>query len=195
MDGACAVSAPSGSDAAFEQYVIPELDVMLRVARSLTRNAADAEDLVQDSLVRAYRAIDRFDGRHPRAWLLTILRNTHINRNRRRRPELLRDPDTQLERAEQSPEDDERSRPDRFIDFEFDAAVEDALDSLSPTFREIVELVDIDGLSYAEAAAVINAPVGTVMSRLHRARKKIREHLRRAGVAPTYADQEMGGIR
>lgn len=189
------VSDRNDQDAAFEQYVVPEIDVMLRVARSLTRNAADAEDLVQDSLVRAYRAIDRFDGRYPRAWLLTILRNTHINRNRRRRPELLRDPDTQLETAQQSPEDDERNRPDRFIDFEFDAAVEDALDALSPTFREVIELVDIDGLSYAEAAAVINAPIGTVMSRLHRGRKKMREHLRRAGVAPTHTDQEMGASR
>jgi RNA polymerase sigma-70 factor (ECF subfamily) len=189
------VSDRNDQDAAFEQYVVPEIDVMLRVARSLTRNTADAEDLVQDSLVRAYRAIDRFDGRYPRAWLLTILRNTHINRNRRRRPELLRDPDTQLETAEQSPEDAERNRPDRFIDFEFDAAVEDALDALSPTFREVIELVDIDGLSYAEAAAVINAPIGTVMSRLHRGRKKMREQLRRAGVAPTHTDQEMGASR
>ena len=89
---------------AFERYVLPEVEVMLRVARSLTRNHADAEDLVQDTMLRAYRAIDRFDGRHPRAWLLTILRNTHINRNRRRRPELLRDPDVQLERAEQDPQ-------------------------------------------------------------------------------------------
>jgi RNA polymerase sigma-70 factor (ECF subfamily) len=189
------VSDRNDRDAAFEQYVVPEIDVMLRVARSLTRNTADAEDLVQDSLVRAYRAIDRFDGRYPRAWLLTILRNTHINRNRRRRPELLRDPDIQLETAEQSPEDAERNRPDRFIDFEFDAAVEDALDALSPTFREVIELVDIDGLSYAEAAAVINAPIGTVMSRLHRGRKKMREQLRRAGVAPTHTDQEMGASR
>lgn len=183
------------ADAAFERYVLPEIDVMLRVARSLTRNAADAEDLVQDSLLRAYKAIDRFDGRHPRAWLLTILRNTNINRNRRRRPELLRDPDVQLEQAAQDPADEERSRPDRFVDLEFDAALERALDDLSPTFREVIELVDVDGLAYAEAAAVINAPIGTVMSRLHRGRKKIREALRRDGVAPTYTDQEMGSTR
>lgn len=183
----------SPSEAAFEKYVLPEVEVMLRVARSLTRNHADAEDLVQDTLIRAYRAIDRFDGRHPRAWLLTILRNTHINRNRRRRPELLRDPDVQLERAEQSPEVDEAMRPDRFIDYEFDHEVQAALDSLSPTFGRVVELVDLDGLSYAEAADVLGVPVGTVMSRLHRGRKKIREHLRRTGVAPTHHDLAMGG--
>ncbi len=63
--------------------------MLLRVANTLTRNHAEAEDLVQDALLRAFRAIDSFDGRHPRAWLLTILRNTHINRNRRQRAELL----------------------------------------------------------------------------------------------------------
>ena len=182
-------------DAAFEQYVLPEVEVMLRVARSLTRNQADAEDLVQDSLIRAYKAIERFDGRHPRAWLLTILRNTHINRNRRRRPELLRDPDTQLERLAQSPEDDEATRPDRFVDLEFDADLDEALASLTEPFREVIELVDMDGLAYAEAAEVLGIPVGTVMSRLHRGRKKIREQLRRTGVAPTYDDLEFGRPR
>lgn len=180
-------------DAAFEQYVLPEVEVMLRVARSLTRNQADAEDLVQDSLIRAYKAIERFDGRYPRAWLLTIVRNTHINRNRRRRPELLRDPDVQMERMVASPEEDEAARPDRFVDLEFDADLQAALASLSEPFREIVELVDIDGLAYAEAAEVLGIPVGTVMSRLHRARKKIREQLRRTGVAPTHDDLVAAG--
>jgi RNA polymerase sigma-70 factor (ECF subfamily) len=173
-------------DEAFERYVLPEVEVMLRVARSLTRNQADAEDLVQDTLLRAYRAIDRFDGRYPRAWLLTILRNTHINRNRKRRPELLLDPDTQLERAARTPEGDDASRPDRFIDFELDAALEDALATLSPRFAEVVELVDIDGLTYAETAEALGVPIGTVMSRLHRARNKLRDQLRTAGVAPAF---------
>lgn len=186
------MSTDTTSADAFERYVLPEVEVMLRVARSLTRNHADAEDLVQDTMLRAYRAIDRFDGRHPRAWLLTILRNTHINRNRRRRPELLRDPDLQLERAAQDPETDEALRPDRFIDLEFDHEVRDALDALPPMFGQVVELVDLDGLSYQEAADVLGVPIGTVMSRLHRARKKIRDTLRTAGVAPTYADLAVG---
>lgn len=183
----------SAADDRFEQYVLPEVDVMLRVARSLTRNRADAEDLVQDTMLRAYRAIERFDGRHPRAWLLTILRNTHINRNRRRRPELLRDPDTQLERAEQAPEVDEAMRPDRFVDLEFDHDVQAALASLPPAFGTVVELVDLDGLSYAEAAEVLGVPVGTIMSRLHRARRKMRDHLRRTGAAPMPQDLAVGG--
>jgi RNA polymerase sigma-70 factor (ECF subfamily) len=179
-------------DTAFERYVVPEIEVLLRVARSLTRHQADAEDLVQDTLIRAYKAIDRFDGRHPRAWLLTILRNTHINRNRRRRPELMRDPDLEIERAVRWPDIDDGSLPDRLVDLEFEAEVGSALRSLSSTFGEVVELVDLDGLSYAEAAGVLGVPVGTVMSRLHRGRKKIREHLRQTGVAPNYDDQQTG---
>ena len=81
------------------------------------------------------------------------------------------------------------SRPDRFIDLELDAALEDALAILSPPFTEVVELVDIDGLTYAEAAEALGIPIGTVMSRLHRARKKIRDATARtAGAAPAFGD-------
>lgn len=184
-----------GGDGAFERFVLPEVEVLLRVARSLTRHHADAEDLVQDTLIRAYQAIDRFDGRYPRAWLLTILRNTHINRNRRRRPELLRDPDTQMERAIQTAQDDQAGRPDRFVELEFGSEVEAALQSLRSVFGDVIELVDINGLTYAEAAEVLGIPVGTVMSRLHRGRKKIREHLQRSGVAPAHRDVETGRSR
>lgn len=78
-------------DRVFRQYVLPELEVLYGVAMRLTRDRDDAEDVVQETLLRAYRAIDRFDGRYPRAWLLTILRNTNINRVRKRKPDLLRD--------------------------------------------------------------------------------------------------------
>ncbi|MGH3632000.1 MAG: sigma factor [Sciscionella sp.] len=87
---------------AFAEYVLPEVEVLYRVARSLTGQAADAEGLVQDTLLRAFQAIDGFDGRHPRAWLLTILRNTEHNRHRRRRPSLLNDPDEPPERTDQT---------------------------------------------------------------------------------------------
>jgi RNA polymerase sigma-70 factor (ECF subfamily) len=140
---------------AFERYVVPEIDVLYRVARSLTRNAADAEDLVQDTLIRANNASDRFDGRYPRAWLLTILRNTHINRNRRRRPELLRDPDVTFERMSAAAGDD---YTDDFIELKFDTEVADALAALPTRFRCVVELVDIKELSYAEAAEVSRTP-------------------------------------
>jgi RNA polymerase sigma-70 factor (ECF subfamily) len=168
-------------DTAFERYVLPEIEVLLRVAHSLTRNHAEAEDLVQDTLLRAYRGIDGFDGRHPRAWLLTILRNTHINRNRRRRPELLRDPDAATDRMISAASDD---RTDAVIDDEVDVEIIRALESLDEPFRRVVELVDIDGLSYAEAAEVLDVPVGTVMSRLHRARSRIRDRLVKVGFDP-----------
>ena len=172
---------PAGDDTAFERYVLSEIEVMLRVAHSLTRNHAEAEDLVQDTLLRAYRGIAGFDGRHPRAWLLTILRNTHINRNRRRRPDLLRDPDSANDRLAASASDD---RTDGFVDDDLDVEIVRALDALEDPFLRVVELVDIDGLSYAEAAELLDVPVGTVMSRLHRARSRIRDRLDRAGLAP-----------
>jgi RNA polymerase sigma-70 factor, ECF subfamily len=169
-------------DEAFERHVLPEVEVMLRVARSLTRNTADAEDLVQETMIRAYRAIGRFDGRHPRAWLLTILRNCNINRQRRRRPELLRDPDTADRLLEsQTPH---KSAEDVAVGELFDATVQSALDHLPDRFQRVVELVDIDGLSYQEAADVLGVPIGTVMSRLHRARQRIRSRLAAAGLAP-----------
>jgi RNA polymerase sigma-70 factor, ECF subfamily len=167
----------------FRALVLPELEVMTRVALSLTRNQADAEDLVQDTLVRAFRGIERFDGRHPRAWVLTIMRNSHINNHRRRRPELQRDPDGVEERPD--PRGPDTSAEAAALDGRFDAAVEQAFHALSDDFRRVVTLVDIDQLTYAEAAQVMGTLVGTVMSRLHRARKRIRDELHAAGMIPS----------
>jgi RNA polymerase sigma-70 factor (ECF subfamily) len=168
-------------DEIFNRLVLPEVDVMWRVAMSLTRNRADAEDLVQESLLRAYKAIDGFDGRYPRAWLLTILRNTERNRHRRRRPELLSDPNMAEERGPRTDADMvERRAEDR----EFDEAVTAALEELPENFRRVIELVDVDGLTYQEAADVLDVPLGTVMSRLHRARRRIRDLLVPAGFGP-----------
>ena len=170
------------SQAAFERYVLPEVDVLYRVAMSMTRNPADAEDLVQDTMLRAFRAIDRFDGRFPRAWLLTIMRNAQINRVRRKRPELLRDADAgeRLLESEQSHD----SAEDTVMDAAFDAVVDDAFGRLPDKFRRVVELVDLHGLTYQEAADGLGVPVGTVMSRLHRGRTRIRRRLDAAGIAP-----------
>ncbi len=175
-------AAEAESQKRFETYVVPETEVMFRVAMSITRNKADAEDLVQDTMLRAYRAIDRFDGRHPRAWLLTIMRNAAINRVRRKRPELLRDPDLTMERVANT-DPDTANVEAIVVDTVFDAEVERALQSLSEKFIEVIEMVDLNGLSYQEAADAIGVPVGTVMSRLHRARAKIRKHLATSEVA------------
>jgi len=173
-------------DAAFARYVLPEVEVLYRVARSITGHDADAEDLVQETMLRAFRSIERFDGRHPRAWLLTIMRNAQINRFRRKRPGLLNDPDEAADRALSMA--DERPGPEQVaMDARFDAVVEEAYQELPERFREVVDLVDLAGLSYAEAAEVLEVPQGTVMSRLHRGRKRLREALRAAGI-------ERGGI-
>lgn len=170
----------SGDDI-FNRLILPEMEIMWRVALSLTRNRADAEDVVQEALLRAYRAIHTFDGRYPRAWVLTILRNTEHNRHRRKRPPLLNDPDSVEERGPATEADAvEQYAEDR----EFDQAVVDALAKLPDNFRQVVELVDIDGLAYQEAADVLDVPLGTVMSRLHRARRRIRELLVPLGYGP-----------
>lgn len=168
-------------EVAFKTYVVPEFEVMYNVAVSLTRSRADAEDLVQDALIRAYRAMDRFDGRHPRAWLLTILRNAHISRHRRVRPVLLHDPDAELERLAATAAGDEFDPEAAVVDPVFDARVGTALENLPDRFRSAVKLVDLAGLSYQEAADQLAVPVGTVMSRLHRARRRMRAELEAAG--------------
>lgn len=174
----------SGSQAlrqeAFRAYVEPEIEVLLRVARTLCGSSADAEDVVQDTLVRAYGAIDRFDGQYPRAWLLTILRRTHLNSLRRQRPGLVGDfagADAYRPafgaRPPHSPED-------AVVDLVFEETLQRAVDGLDEKFRTVLLLVDVDQLSYAEAAEALGVPLGTVMSRLSRARDRVRTQLRAA---------------
>jgi RNA polymerase sigma-70 factor, ECF subfamily len=164
----------------FREQVLSELEVLYRVARRLTRTATEAEDLVQDALLRAYRGFDGFDGRYPRAWLLTILRNTHYNRLRKRRPDLL-DDEVAGRLPARGADGRQDGTPEQALHDHFDPLVRDALASLSANHRAVIALVDLDGLSYQEAADVIGVPVGTVMSRLHRARRKVRAHLEQSG--------------
>ncbi len=173
--------APARSEDRFTRYVVPEIPALLRVARSLTGDPHEAEDLVQETLLRAYRAMPSFDGAHPRAWLFTIARNTNANRYRRRRPEQL----FRAEDAESVPEAQTSDPADLAESNAFGAAVRVAMTDLPEARRRVMQLVDVDGLSYAEAAAALGVPIGTVMSRLHRARRSVREELIRAGLAPT----------
>ncbi len=176
------MSAPGPVDEAsrkstFREVVEPEIEVLLRVAGSLTANQADAEDLVQETLVRAYRALDRFDGRHPRAWLLTILRNTSSNLHRRQRPGLIGDWESLRAARPAFGHAQQPSAEDAFVDGELGAELDAAVRGLDPRFRATLVLVDIHDLSYAEAASVLGIPVGTVMSRLSRARGRLRKTL------------------
>lgn len=168
----------------FARDVVPEVEVLLRVALTLTRHEADAEDLVQDTLIRAFRACDRFDGAHPRAWLLTILRNTHLNRLRVRRLDLLEDAEWDRLAVTSWPGVAPQVSPEEQVMHDvFDDLVERALNELPPVYGDAIRLVDLDGLSYLEAAGVLGVPVGTVMSRLHRGRRRIRARLTEAGAA------------
>jgi len=162
---------------AFGEVVEPEIEVMLRVARSITGSAADAEDLVQESLVRAFRAIDRFDGRHPRAWLLTIVRNTNANMHRRRRPIAVDDWELMHASRPAFGATEAPAAEEVYVVEELGGALHDAVTGLDPKFRSALVLVDVHDLSYAEAAAVLDVPVGTVMSRLSRARERVRKAL------------------
>ncbi len=186
-------TASAEARARFDEYVTPELDLLYRVAMSLTRRPGDAEDLVQDTLLRAFRAIERFDGRYPRAWLLTIMRNAHLNQVRKKRPDLLRDPDRGLDELPESPV--QPSSESEVTDRLFDATVEEALESLPTKFREVVDLVDLGDLSYREAADMLDIPIGTVMSRLHRARSRVRRHLEGNGFDPRSGSDQMGEDR
>lgn len=177
--GEARMTVPADRHRAFDQFVVPEMDMLFGVSFSMTHNRAEAEDLVQDTLLRAFQAIDRFDGRYPRAWLLTILRNTHVNRNRRRRPGLVRNPETFW--AMRDVPSQEPGPEAIIVDGAFDAAVDSALSRLPEDQKVVIHLVDVDGLSYEEVACVLGVPKGTVMSRLHRGRKRIRQHLVASG--------------
>ncbi len=170
----------------FRRYVEPEIELLLRVARTLV-GAADAEDLVQETLVRAWRSMDRFDGRHPRAWLLTILRNTNMNMHRRQRPDSVDDIASCID-ARPAFGIDPPSTEDQVMASFLPEDLERAVRSLDTNFRTVLLLIDVDELTYAEAADVLGVPVGTVMSRLSRARDRVRHHLR-----PNFAAATAGG--
>lgn len=162
---------------AFRLHVEPHTEVLLRVARTLTTSWAEAEDLVQECLIRAWSAADRFDGAHPRAWLLTILRRTHLNMVRRTRPVTVDDL-TVLRGARPAfdaalPVSPEEALLATVLPAELERAVAD----LDHRFRTVLELVDLDGLTCPEAARVLGLPVGTVVSRLSRARARVRVQL------------------
>jgi RNA polymerase sigma-70 factor (ECF subfamily) len=177
------MTPPSSPVTDFEREVLPHLDVMYRVALRLTSNAASAEDLVQDTVLKAFRAWDRFrQGTNARGWLLTILRNTFINdyRRRRRAPVLV-----DIDVAEPHALVHEGSGSDPEGEF-FHQLVDDrivaAIDALPMEFREVVVLSDVEGLGYAQIAEMLGVPVGTVKSRLFRARRQLQSALREYAV-------------
>jgi RNA polymerase sigma-70 factor (ECF subfamily) len=167
----------------FEELIIPEMGFLARVARSMSRSVAEGEDLAQETLVKAFRGMVGFDGRHPRAWLARIARNTAINRDQRNREYLSEEGTVE---PEPLPEQPSENPEELVLSAEVDELLRRALDDLPPAFRVVLQLVDVEGLAYQEAAEALDIPVGTVMSRLHRARVRVRTalagtHLDRGG--------------
>ena len=164
--------------ASFEREALVHLDTLYRVALRLAGNSADAEDLVQETMLRAYRSWDRFTlGTNAKGWLLTILRHLFINeyRRKRRHPETV-DLDT-IEPFAVFEDMQEVDRPGAFFDRIVDDEVLRAVDQLPEAFREAVMLSDAEGLSYEEIAKVMDVPVGTVKSRLYRGRRMLQARL------------------
>ena len=171
--------------AAFAELTMPHMSSLYAAALRMTRNPADAEDLVQETYLRAYRAFDTFtEGTNLKAWLYRILTNTFINRYRakKRRPEETDLDDVEdfylyrrlggLEAARAS-----RSAEDELLDWFTEAEVKEALESLPEQFRLAVILADVEGFAYKEIAEILAIPIGTVMSRLHRGRKSLQKRL------------------
>ncbi len=155
--------------ARFEQTVLPHLDAAYNLARWLTRNDADAADVVQEAFLRALKFFGGFRGGDTRAWLLTIVRNACYTWLRRNRVNELATPFDEETHSVES--DDPETILLEGADREM---LRQALEALPVEFREVVILRELEGLSYKEIAGVADVPVGTVMSRLARARKRLR---------------------
>ena len=176
----------------FEDVALVHLDLLYRTALRLTHDRVEADDLVQETWLRALRHFDQFDpGSNCRAWLVTILRNAFLNRLRRRGRERL-ESDMTGERGDSAPFEDsaiERSTPEEeFFQTVFHGDVERALKSLSPAFQQVIVLADLEGFTYKEIAQVLHCPIGTVMSRLSRARQLLRTELQTLARAHGYSE-------
>ena len=183
--GAPDAGAPdSGApDFDFESEALSHLDSLYGGALRMTRNPHDAEDLVQETFVKAFRARDRFTpGTNMRAWLYRIMTNSYISlyRKKQRRPkEAWTDTveDWQLAEVAGHTSSGLRSAETEALDHLPDSAVKDALGELREDYRMAVYLADVEGFAYKEIAEIMDTPIGTVMSRLHRGRHQLREKL------------------
>src|SRR3954463_4249084 len=182
---------PMADQARFAEQATPFMDSLYAAAMRMTRNPADAEDLVQETYLKAFRGFGGFEeGTNLKAWLYRILTNTYINlyRARKRRPD-----ESDIEEVEDlylyrrlgglEAAVAGRSAEDELLDIYTDDEVKEAIESLPEQFRMAVLLADVEGFSYKEIADILEIPIGTVMSRLHRGRKGLQKKLWEYAVA------------
>ena len=167
---------------AFEETVLPHLDAAFNYARWLTKNSAEAEDVVQDACVRAMRFFSSMRDDDARAWLFAIVRNTWYSRVSRRANMAEATP---LDSAQDARPDVALDPEERLLQQHTVALVRAALEQLPVDFREVIVLRELEGLSYKEIAAVVCVPIGTVMSRLARGRERLMAVLKLAAPMET----------
>lgn len=166
-----------GNTARFEQIVLPHLDAAYNLARWLVRNQQDAQDVVQESYLRAFKFFSGFQGGDPRAWLLKIVRNTSYTFLEKNRPASMAEEFDEKIHATDAGAPDAESEMVRGVESRM---LREALAALPVNFREILILRELEGMSYKEIAEVVNVPMGTVMSSLARGRERLRDILLRA---------------
>lgn len=168
------------NQASFEELALPHLELCFRVAKRLTRADDAAEDLVQETMLKAYKAFDSFELREYgiKPWLLRIMHNTHLNQRTRAARAPVATDQANIEQQHAGTLNAEHADWLPALDFErLDAEVKAAIDALSSEFREVVLLWATAELSYKDIAAVLDVPMGTVMSRLHRGRQHLARSL------------------